>query len=182
VLEVFRGLLFSFLSLFTPYDLWVTERKTIYEGRVVKLSIENNKWEIIEHKPAVAILALEHGKMLLVKQYRPAIGDFALEIPAGLIEPGEEPEFAAARELSEECNLGGDLELLTSFYSSPGFTDEKVFPAIGTPDDDEEIETVWLEPQKLLDGARDGTIKTAGPAVAAAFYALGLIGSSSGNT
>ena len=164
------------------YDSRVSERKTIFEGRVVKLSIENDKWEIIEHKPAVAILALEHGKMLLVKQFRPAIGDFALEIPAGLIEPGEEPEFAAARELSEECNLGGDLELLTSFYSSPGFTDEKVFvfvarklyPAIGTPDDDEEIETVWLEPEKLLDGARDGTIKTAGPAVAAAFYALGL--------
>ena len=167
------------------YDSRVSERKTIFEGRVVKLSIENDKWEIIEHKPAVAILALEHGKMLLVKQFRPAIGDFALEIPAGLIEPGEEPEFAAARELSEECNLGGDLELLSSFYSSPGFTDEKVFvfvarnlyPAIGTPDDDEEIETVWLEPQLLLDGARDGTIKTAGPAVAAAFYALGLIAS-----
>ncbi len=69
------------------YDSRVSERKTIFEGRVVKLSIENDKWEIIEHKPAVAILALEHGKMLLVKQFRPAIGDFALEIPAGLIEP-----------------------------------------------------------------------------------------------
>jgi ADP-ribose pyrophosphatase len=161
----------------------VNERTTIFEGRVVKLVVENNKWEIVEHKPAVAILALEHSKMLLVKQYRPAINDFALEIPAGLIEPGEEPEFAAARELSEECNFGGDLELLTTFFSSPGFTDEQVFvfvarnlyPAIGTPDDDEQIEIVWLEPQALLDGARDGSIKTAGPAVAAAFYALGLI-------
>ena len=164
----------------------MNERKTIYEGRVVKLVIENHKWEIVEHKPAVAILALEGSKMLLVKQYRPAINDFALEIPAGLIEPGEDPEFAAARELSEECNLGGDLELLSSFYSSPGFTDEKVFvfvarnlyTAIGTPDDDEDIEIVWLEPQVLLDGARDGTIKTAGPAVAAAIYALGMIAAS----
>jgi ADP-ribose pyrophosphatase len=160
----------TFSSAIRPYDLTVNERKTIFEGRVVKLSIENNKWEIIEHKPAVAILALENTKMLLVKQYR----------------PGEDPEFAAARELSEECNLGGDLELLSSFYSSPGFTDEKVFlfvarnlyTAIGTPDDDEDIEIVWLEPQALLDGARDGSIKTAGPAVAAAFYALGLIASS----
>ena len=84
--------------------------------------------------------------------------------------------------------MGGDLELLGSFYSSPGFTDEQVFlfvarnlyPAIGTPDDDEQIEVVWLEPQALLDGARDGSIKTAGPAVAAAFYALGLIASGSG--
>jgi ADP-ribose pyrophosphatase len=59
------------------------------------------------------------------------------------------------------------------------FVARNLYTAIGTPDDDEDIEIVWLEPQALLDGARDGSIKTAGPAVAAAFYALGLIASSS---
>jgi ADP-ribose pyrophosphatase len=57
-------------------------RKTIYQGHVVTLEIENDKWEIIKHKAAVGILALENGKMLMVKQYRPAIEAFTLEIPA----------------------------------------------------------------------------------------------------
>lgn len=158
----------------------MSNRKTIYQGHVVTLEIENGKWEIIRHKAAVAILALEGGKMLMVKQYRPAIEDFTLEIPAGLIEAGEDVLTAAAREFSEECNLGGDLSVLTRFYSSPGFTDEflhlvyatNLFDAPGTPDEDEHITLEWIDPQELISGALEGRIRTSSPGIAAAFYAL----------
>ncbi len=158
----------------------MSNRKTIYAGHVVTLEIENNKWEIVKHKAAVAILALQNGKMLMVKQYRPAVGDFTLEIPAGLIENGEDVLTAAAREFSEECNLGGDLTVLAEFYSSPGFTNELIhlvratnlYEAPGTPDEDEDITLEWIEPQELISGALERRIKTSSPAIAAAFYAL----------
>jgi ADP-ribose pyrophosphatase len=160
----------------------MSNRKTIYAGRVVTLEIENDKWEIIKHKAAVAILALEDGKMLMVKQYRPAIEAFTLEIPAGLIEDGEDVLTAAAREFAEECSLGGDLSVLTRFYSSPGFTDEllhlvhatNLHEAFGTPDEDEDITLEWIDPQDLISGALEGNIRTSSPGIAAAFYALNL--------
>ncbi len=155
-------------------------RKTIYEGRILKLHVDDQRWEIVEHQPAVAILATRGTEMLLVKQRRAAIGAVTLEIPAGLIEPGEEILVAAAREFAEECGLGGDLTHLTSLYSSPGFTDELVHliratnlgPAHGTPDDDEDIEVVYLAPAELIEGARTGQVKTSGPALAAAYLLL----------
>ena len=158
----------------------MSNRKTIYAGRVVRLEIENNKWEIIRHKAAVAILAVENGKMLMVKQYRPAIEAFTLEIPAGLIEDGEDVLTAAAREFAEECSLGGDLKILTRFYSSPGFTDEllhlvyatNLHEAFGTPDEDEDITLEWITPQDLISGALEGRIQTSSPGIAAAYYAL----------
>ena len=158
----------------------MSNRKTIYEGHVLTLEIENDKWEIIRHKAAVAILAMQNGKMLMVKQYRPAIKDFTLEIPAGLIETGEDVLTAAAREFSEECNLGGDLRVLTRFYSSPGFTDEylhlvhatNLFDAPGTPDEDEHITLEWIKPQELISGALEGRILTSSPGIVAAFYTL----------
>jgi ADP-ribose pyrophosphatase len=162
-----------------------TNRKTIYQGRVVTLHLDNNYWEIIEHKPAVAILAVQDHKMLLVRQYRAPLEDFTLEIPAGLIEPGEDILQAAAREFAEECMLGGDLSLISSFYVSPGFCDELVHlvraenlrPAYGIPDDDEEISLEFLSPKELLQGARNGQFKVSAPAIAAAYLLIseGLI-------
>jgi ADP-ribose pyrophosphatase len=161
----------------------MSNRQTIYTGHVVTLEIENNKWEIIRHKAAVAILAIEDGKMLMVKQYRPAIEAFTLEIPAGLIEDGEDVLTAAAREFAEECSLGGDLSVLTRFYSSPGFTDEllhlvyatNLFEAFGTPDEDEDLTLEWIAPEDLIAGALAGTLQTSSPGIAAAFYALNLV-------
>ena len=120
--------------------------------------------------------------MLMVKQYRPAIEAFTLEIPAGLIEDGEDVLTAAAREFAEECSLGGDLSVLTRFYSSPGFTDEflhlvsatNLHEAFGTPDEDEDITLEWIAPQDLISGALEGRIHTSSPGIAAAFYALNM--------
>ena len=160
----------------------MSNRKTIYEGHVVTLEIENDKWEIIRHKAAVAILTIQDGKMLMVKQYRPAIEAFTLEIPAGLIEDGEDVLTAAAREFAEECSLGGDLKILTRFYSSPGFTDEllhlvyatNLHEAFGTPDEDEHITLEWITPQDLIAGALEGRVQTSSPGIAAAFYVMGM--------
>jgi ADP-ribose pyrophosphatase len=160
----------------------MSNRKTIYTGRVVTLEIEDSKWEIIKHKAAVAILAIQDGKMLMVKQYRPAIENFTLEIPAGLIEDGEDVLTAAAREFAEECSLGGDLKILTRFYSSPGFTDEllhlvyatNLHEAFGTPDEDEDITLEWIAPKDLIAGALEGNLRTSSPGIAAAYHALTL--------
>nr|WP_279232475.1 NUDIX hydrolase [Thermus neutrinimicus] len=140
----------------------------------MNLALEG-RYEIVEHKPAVAIVAVRDGRMLFVRQHRPAVGLAPLEIPAGLIEPGEDPLEAARRELAEETGLAGDLAPLFSYYVSPGFTDEKthVFlasnlrEAQATPDEDEEIQVVWLEPEKALEMHQKGEVE---------FSATGLVG------
>ena len=157
-----------------------TDRRTIYQGKVLNLHLDNEYWEIIEHKPAVAILAVKDQKMLLVKQYRAPLEAFTLEIPAGLIELGEDILEAAAREFAEECLLGGDLSFVSSFFVSPGFCDEVVHliraenlqPAYGIPDQDEEIELVFMSPKELLQGAKDGSLKVSAPTIAAAYLLL----------
>ncbi len=156
-------------------------RETIYKGHILNLVKEDGKWEIVEHAPAVGILAVQDGKMMCVRQLRRAAGVHTLEVPAGLIDAGETPIQAAAREFAEEARLAGDLTLLTSFYASPGFTDELIHlfratnlrPAYGERDEDEAgIELVWIEPEKFLEGVKTGTIHTSGPAVVAALYAM----------
>jgi ADP-ribose pyrophosphatase len=152
----------------------------VYRGRVVTLHVDDNHWEIVEHKPAVAILATRGDEMLMVQQRRPAVNAMTLEIPAGLIEPGEDVLEAAAREFAEECGLGGTLTHITSMYTSPGFSDEVVHlvravnlhEAHGTPDADEDITVTYIHPKALVEGARDGSILTSAPAIAAAYLLL----------
>ncbi len=150
------------------------ERTYLYRGRILNLALQG-PYEIVEHKPAVAVIALKEGKMLFVRQMRPAVGLAPLEIPAGLIEPGEDPLEAARRELAEETGLKGDLTYLFSYYVSPGFTDEKthVFlaenleEAQATPDGDEAIEVVWMPPEEALFRHRRGELE---------FSATGIVG------
>ena len=142
------------------------ERRHLYRGRILNLALEDEFYEIIEHRDAVSILAEEGGRVLFVRQYRPAIGGDTLELPAGLIEDGEQPLEAAQRELADEAQLTGDLELLTQFYVSPGFCNENVYlfrasalrPQAATPDDDEDLTVVWASPLAVLEQARNGQI------------------------
>lgn len=156
-------------------------RETIYKGRIVNLVLEDAKWEIVEHQPAVGILAVQDGRMMCVRQLRRAAGVHTLEVPAGIIDAGESPIQAAAREFAEEARLAGDLELISSFYASPGFTDELIYlfratnlrTAHGERDEDEDgIELVWIEPERFLEGVKTRTIHSSGPAVVAAMHAL----------
>ncbi|MEF2278723.1 NUDIX hydrolase [Deinococcus sp. YIM 134068] len=153
----------------------------IYDGHIVRLELQEGKWEIVRHADAVAVLALNGaGEMLLVRQRRRAVDAMTLEAPAGLIDDGETPEEAARRELQEEAGLDGDMTLLTRFYSSPGFCDELLYVLRASNlrdskldhDEDEEIEVVWMPPHLVLDGLRDGTIIGSASTVTAALYGV----------
>ena len=109
----------------------------IFEGKIINLRVDtvelkNQKYakrEIIEHKSASAIVAInEKDEILLIRQYRKAIEDFIYEIPAGLVNIAEEPRDCALRELREETGYEAkQISLIYEFYTSPGFTNEKVY-------------------------------------------------------
>ncbi len=152
--------------------------KTVFEGKLVNVyhdtvELENGREafrEVIRHPGAVAVLALEGEHILLVRQYRYCIGQELLEIPAGKLEPGEEPLPAAERELSEETGSVCDqLIPLGKYYGSAGCLDEVIHLYFGRitcsgcahPDEDElltlerytpaELEAMMAE-GKLTDG------------------------------
>lgn len=155
----------------------------IYEGRILTLVTLEDTWEVIRHAEAVAILALRGREVLGVVQRRPAVGGDTWEVPAGLIDEGETPEQAALRELAEETQLTGTPELLTQFYSSPGFTDEKIYlyrvtnlsPAEGEADEGEDLEIVWRDVDELWEEVRSGTTLSSGPSVLALNLAQGYL-------
>lgn len=109
----------------------------LYEGKLVNLRIDTvelpdkkySKREIIEHPGAVSILAItEDDCVILVRQYRKAVERALLELPAGKIELNEEPAQTAKRELKEETGFQAEkMEYLLEFFTSPGFTNEKVY-------------------------------------------------------
>lgn len=156
------------------------KRDRIYDGHILSLLKLDDKWEVVEHAEAVAVLAIKGSTILGVRQYRPAIAQITWEVPAGLIEAGESPEEAARRELAEETQLTGKLDLITQLYSSPGFTTEKIHlflatelsPVAGIPDDDEVLEVTWEDPATLWEAIKHGELASSGPAVLALHYAL----------
>ena len=159
----------------------MAERRYLYRGKILALAIEDGRWEIVEHKDAVAVLAVESDKVLFVEQYRPAIRTVTLELPAGLIEPGETPVEAARRELMEEAGLDGELDELFSFYSSPGFTDEKITlfeakeltPRRRPADPHENLEVRWIPIDVAMDDLLTGRLVTSGPTVAGLLWLKG---------
>lgn len=110
------------------------EIQTIYNGRIFTLQIETItlpkggelRAEIIRHPGSVVIIPVtDDGSIILVRQYRHAIGRWAWELPAGSLKPGEIVEVAARRECHEETGkVAGRLEALGSFYPTPGYCDE----------------------------------------------------------
>jgi ADP-ribose pyrophosphatase len=146
----------------------VLNSRLVYEGRVVRLRVDEIALpdggtatrETVEHPGAVVVIALdEQRQVLLVRQYRHAIGRWLLELPAGGLEPGEEPLQAAARELREEVGVEARRWTpLGQFYSSPGFVNERLHAFLAEdlcsvpmdPDDDEDITVVRYPLQHLL--------------------------------
>ncbi len=106
----------------------------IYDGRAVSLRVDTVRMpsgrettrEIVEHSDCVAIIAIDdEDNVLLVEQFRKAVEKKLLEIPAGGIEPGEEPADCVRRELREETGfLPQRVERLGGFYSAPGYSTE----------------------------------------------------------
>ncbi len=117
--------------------------RPIYHGKIVKLDVETValpngvtvELEIIRHPGASAVVPLrEDGSVLLIRQYRHAAGGFIYEIPAGKLDPGEDPIHCAQRELEEEIGYRAtSIQPLFSILTTPGFTDERIhlFKAAG---------------------------------------------------
>lgn len=152
----------------SDYTEKLLSSKMVFEGRIINLRVDTvtfpngrtGQREVVEYAGAVAIVPVnEKGELLLVRQYRYAVGKTLLEIPAGKLEPGEDPETSAGRELLEETGCEAqELTKLISFYSTPGFTTEELhlFMATGLTakeqslDEDEFIDVVPVPfPQAL---------------------------------
>ena len=110
--------------------------KNIFKGRIVDLNLETVtlpngatvELEVIHHPGAAAAVPMKDDRtVILIRQYRHAVGGYIYEIPAGKLHPGEDPRECANRELEEEIGWkAGVLEHVTSAYTTPGFTDEVI--------------------------------------------------------
>lgn len=155
-----------------PYEL--VSREKILSAKIIdvysdKITLPNGKTtirEIVERGNSAAILAILPDKSLLfVRQYRHATGSHQIEIPAGMLDDGEEPMEAAKRELEEETGYkAGRIWPLFDFYTSIGFCTERcyLFAAdqleigIPNPDEDEFVEIIRISPEEALRKAYAG--------------------------
>lgn len=169
-----------------------TDSERIYEGKIVSLRVDqvelpdggSSAREIVVHGGGVAAVPVtDAGEVLLVRQWRHPAGEVLLELPAGTLEPDEDPEVAIARELAEEIeHRAGSIEHLADIYTSPGFCTEVISlylatdlePAAGEADADENIEIVRMPLQKALRLCHEGGIRD-GKSIAGLMLAAGRL-------
>lgn len=155
--------------------------RRVFSGRRIGVTIE--RWggferEIVEHPGAVAIVAVDaNGCLTLVRQFRAPTRGELLELPAGTLEPGEEPLVTARRELEEETGLrGGSWRAGPAFWTAPGFCRERMFlffaegveQGEASPAHDESIEVVRWPVSEI--GDRLGEIEDAKTLVGLLLY------------
>ena len=173
--------------------------KRIHKGRVIDLDVDTVRFpdgstgqlEMIRHPGAAAVLpfASDPGgpdpTLLLIKQYRYAAGGTLIEIPAGRLNPGEDPKDCAQRELLEEVGVkAGRIERLTTIWTTPGFTDERIhlFWAADLKtgqharEPDEFIEVTPTPLSQALTLIREGGISDAKTALSILFVAGFILG------
>ena len=155
----------------------VTSTRRIYDGKVINLRVDTiilpggktAQREIVEHRGAVAIVALKgRDTVVLVRQHRTPAAAALLEIPAGTREEGEDVELTARRELGEETGMAaGRMVKLFHSYMAPGYSTEVIHtflaldlvPASGfTADDDENLELVEMSLSDAVEQIRMGAI------------------------
>jgi 8-oxo-dGDP phosphatase len=156
----------------------VISKQVIYEGKLITVHRDEIAQgddtvvrEIVDHPDSVAVVVLDPDqRVLLIRQYRPAVGEQMWELPAGLLDHGnEEPEAAARRELAEETGYAADRwQPLIQLHPSPGFTDERahIFLASGVRDAEETekdssesiSEVKWLPLDEAVEMVTDGRI------------------------
>lgn len=154
----------------------VISSEEIFKGKIVNLFVNTVifkgmtlRRELIRHPGAVAVVAIDQeGNVLLVRQYRTGAGRRLLELPAGGLNPGEEPRPAAVRELQEEIGYYPDeLVELGGFWVGASYNTEyitiylcrELHPASLPGDEDEDIEVVRVPFADALAAARDGTYR-----------------------
>ena len=169
----------------------------VYDGKIVRVDRDTIRapdgseleLEMIRHNGASAVVALTDPPesndpgVLLIHQFRYAAGGRIWEIPAGVLEPGETPETCARRELAEETGAtAGEFRHLTTIYTTPGFTDEKIhlFLASGISAGEprhERDEFLTIETRRMSEimaMIRDGEIID-GKSIVALLYVAGFV-------
>jgi ADP-ribose pyrophosphatase len=158
----------------------VIDRQTVYNGRKIRLEIHHledpdngkrHQREVVVHPGAVVVLPmLPDGGVLLIRNYRYAVGESLLELPAGTLERGEEPINCAGRELIEETGYtAGRLKSIGSFFSSPGILSERMYafaaydlrPGRQALEEGEQIELHPTSWDDVIDMIHSGTIRDA---------------------
>lgn len=152
------------------------EKKKIYDGRVIKVSVDivelpngmRVPLEIVQHPGGAAVVAVDaQSRVCLLRQYRHAAGGYIYELPAGKLEPEEPPEETARRELIEEASLGAaHWAPLGAYFSSPGVFTEVIHlylatglsPMPSSPEEDEVFEVEWWPLDAAVRRAIDGEL------------------------
>ncbi len=158
--------------------VWEPEKsETIYQARVFRLCRETvtlpsgvlATLELIHHPGSSAIVPLlPNNQVVMIKQYRQSLRDFIWEIPAGTLDPGEDPLECAKRELIEEVGYKArHFQKLTEIVAAPGYCDERIHIYLATGlepvsqhlDHDEVLEVFHLDLDETLLMIRDGRIQ-----------------------
>ncbi|MDR3593023.1 MAG: NUDIX hydrolase [Negativicutes bacterium] len=155
------------------------ESQKIFSGKILNVRLDRvllpngqeSTREVVDHPGAVAVVPVtDDGRVILVKQYRYPVEEILLEIPAGKLDPGEDPDDCAKRELEEETGyVAGRLEKLTSIYTAPGFTNEIIHlyiardlvEAVQKLDGDEFIDIELFSAAQLKEMVANRTLKDA---------------------
>jgi len=154
----------------------ILEEKTVYSGKVFDLRVsqletptgKRIKREFVNHPGAVAIISLQHGKILLIRQYRHSVREWLLEIPAGTLEIGESPEDCAKREFEEETGYKpGKVKEIFRAYVAPGYSNELLFFFLAeelqkgtfSPEEDEITQAIWVDLSEAFEMVKKGKIR-----------------------
>ena len=166
-------------------EVTVTGSEVVFAGRLSNIRVDRVRFadgseadrEIVEHPDAVGIVALDdEGRVLMLRQYRHAVGERLLELPAGKLDtPGEDPAEAARRELQEETGYeAGRVDPLLRFHNSAGWTGESTtlylaenLRHVGVPQDftarheEADMEVAWVPLDEAVSMVASGEISDA---------------------
>lgn len=154
------------------------KQNVVFEGKIIRVRCDDAelpdgkpcKREVVDHAGGASVLYVREGKVLLVRQFRYPYMEETLEIPAGKLNPGEDPARTAARELAEETGWQpASVEHMFTIYPTPGYSAEKIYiyRAHGVregqvhPDEDEFVTAAFYPVDEVLSMIERGEIKDA---------------------